>query len=402
MVINSVLLVILAMWVVCLESFSQDGIDDNDLQGRISNNEMNIVNTAVPFLTIAPDSRSGAMGDIGVATSPDVNSLKWNAAKYAFVDQNMGASLSYTPWLRSLVNDINLLYLTGYKKVDNQQTLAASLLYFSLGEITFTREDGTVIRPGTPNEFAIDAAYSRRFSSRTSGGIAFRYIYSDLSGGAPTSNETSPGNAFAVDAGFFYTNDDLNLSGNDATVNAGINISNIGTKLSYSINNENFIPTNLGIGTSVKTQLDNYNSMTFAVDFNKLLVPTPQLDDSIGLGDPDASVPVAMLRSFYDAPGIYENGERKVWKEELREVTAGLGIEYWYVDQFAARAGYFYEHETKGNRKYFSVGLGLKLNVFALDISYLIPQAQNNPLANTVRFSLLFNFEAAREQDQQN
>jgi hypothetical protein len=346
------------------------------------------------------------MGDVGVATSPDINSMHWNPAKYAFIKGDIGGGLSYTPWLRQLVNDINLAYLTGYKKIDKYQTVAGSLLYFSLGEITYTRVDGSVIRPGNPNEFAIDLAYSRLFTSNFSSAIAFRYIYSDLSGGAPSNGgtETSPGMAVAVDVASYYRNS-LKIDNKDAELAIGLNISNIGNKIEYSEESDIFIPTNMRLGTNLDIELDPYNSINFSVDFNKLLVPTnPEYySDSLdqnggkvvkwGKGNQDDNVPVAMIKSFYDAPGWgNEQGEKVKYStllEELREVTVGLGTEYWYTGQFAIRGGYFYEHATKGNRKFFSVGVGLKLNVFNLDVSYLISRKQD-PLANTIRFSLLF------------
>ncbi|MFC2086641.1 type IX secretion system outer membrane channel protein PorV [Bacteroidota bacterium] len=378
---------------------------DRGITGQELGDDLNPVNSAVPFLTIAPDSRAGAMGDVGVATSPDANSMHWNPAKFAFLENDLGISLSYTPWLRKLVNDIDLVYLTGYKSFRQKQALGFSLYYFSLGEITFTNARGEVIRPGNPNEFSLDAAYSRLLSNNYSMGVSFRYIHSNLSGGAPVEGtDTRAGNAVAFDVSGYYTNN-FRMERKPANIGIGFNLSNIGSKISYTEITESFLPMNMRLGSALEVELDDYNSLTFALDFNKLMVPTtpvyyPDSTDEngdpvllFGKGDLNASVPVAIFSSFYDAPGVMENGKRKVWREELREVTIGFGVEYWYAKQFAIRGGYFHEHETKGNRKYFSLGIGLKLNVFGLDVSYLIPRNFNNALANTIRFSLLFNFE---------
>jgi hypothetical protein len=365
-------------------SFSQDV---NELTGAEKTIEY-----AVPFLTIAPDSRAGAMGDVGVALSPDVNSMHWNPAKYAFIENNMGAAISYTPWLRKLVNDINLAYLSAYKRIDDKQVVSASLIYFSLGEIIFTNDFGDYNGQHTPNEFALDVAYSRKFSENFSGGVAFRYIRSDITGGAYIGGaESKAGNAVAADVSVYYRNNDINISDKEATLSYGLNISNIGSQISYSGTEKDFLPTNLRIGSALKMKLDNYNSLTVTVDINKFLVPTTPIydKDSLGnlmydeFGDPiilagknsEVSVPQGMLQSFYDAPGGY--------KEELHEIKYSVGFEYLYLNQFAIRAGYFHENQNKGNRKYFTVGAGIKLNVFNIDFSYLVPVKQNNPLANT-------------------
>jgi hypothetical protein len=359
--------------------------------------EYNTIQSAVPFLTIAPDSRAGAMGDAGVATSPDINSQHWNPAKYVFIEGSGGVAISYSPWLRKLVNDINLAYLVGYKKLEDNQVVSGSLRYFSLGNIVFTnifgQPDG---RQFNPNEFAIDAAYSRLLTDKLSGAIAFRFTRSDLTGGGFAGDtETKPGISYAADLAFYYTTD-IEVTDKDAVLSFGTNISNIGSKVSYSESSEkSFVPINFRLGGSLDMALDEYNRMAFTVDLNKLLVPTPPVysdtaDNVIIAGkDPDVPVAVGMLRSFYDAPGL--NGS--VLKDELHEITYSLGTEYWYRDQFAIRAGYFYEFADKGNRKFFTLGIGLKLNVFSLDFSYLVPQAQNNPLANTLRFTLGFDFD---------
>ncbi len=376
-----------------LTVLGQDVIDRKDLVG--SNNPLEY---SASFLTIAPDSRAGAMGDVGVATSPDINSMRWNPAKYAFIESDMGIAVSYTPWLRNLVNDINLGYLTFFKRLDKKQTIAASLLFFNLGEIQFTNEEGLYDGQHSPYEMSIDAAYSRAFSEKISGGIAFRYIRSDITGGAVVEGtETSAGNAVAADVSMYYLNDKVKLADNYHTFSFGINISNIGNKISYTEVQKDFLPTNLRIGGAFKYNIDDYNSLTLALDLNKLLVPSPpqEINDSTFFGyNSDVSVAEGMIQSFYDAPAG--------WEEELHEIKYSVGAEYWYANQFAVRGGYFHEHETKGNRKYFTVGAGLKLNVFTIDFSYLIPLKQNNPLANTVRFTLGFDFQSFKIQPDEN
>lgn len=353
----------------------------------------NTITTGVPFLTIAPDSRSGAMGDAGVAISADANSQHWNAAKYAFAESEMGVALSYTPWLRNLVSDINLAYLVGYKKLDDRQTVSASLRYFTLGDISFMSEYGDPTGTQSPNEFAIDMGYTRLLSDKFSGAVALRYIRSDLTGGQLVNGaETHAGNAYAADVAFYYQNE-IRVNRKISTLAAGINISNIGSKISYTDGEtKDFIPTNLKLGLSYKTEMDKYNTITFAFDANKLLVPTPdttKADIITGLGA-NISPIAGIFKSFSDAPGGFS--------EELKEINLSVGAEYWYNKQFALRAGYFYEDVSKGNRKFFTAGAGLKMNVFALDFSYLLPVAQNNPLANTLRFTLSFDFDAFNKQ----
>jgi hypothetical protein len=368
-------------------------IEDYDLAG--ANNPLEY---SVSFLTIAPDSRAGAMGDVGAATSPDYSSMHWNPAKYAFIDSDMGVSVSYTPWLRNLVNDINLGYLSFYKRIDNKQTVAATLLYFDLGDIQFTDDFGEYSGQHTPYEMSIDIAYARSFSERISGGIAFRYIRSDITGGAFVGDsETKPGNAAAADISMYYVNDDIMLAEKNGTFSFGINISNLGNKISYTEVEKDFLPANLKLGAAYKYEADDYNSITLAFDINKFLVPTPPATngDTILAGyDPDVSVPEGMIQSFYDAPGG--------WEEEIHEIKYSVGLEYWYANQFAVRGGYFHEHATKGNRKYFTLGAGLKLNVFTIDFSYLLPVKQNNPLANTIRFTLGLDFQAFRKSQRIN
>ncbi|PKP38295.1 MAG: hypothetical protein CVT98_05225 [Bacteroidetes bacterium HGW-Bacteroidetes-15] len=359
---------------------------------------LNALRVSVPFLMIAPDSRAASMGDVGAATSPDVNSQHWNPAKFAFIDNEWGVSFSYTPWLRNLINDMDLTYLTGYYRFDEQQVVSASLLYFSMGTIIFTDDRGTSLLDHNANEFALDLAYSRKFSDKIGGSIGFRYIRSDLTGGFSQQGQPAAkaGNSVAADISTYFQTP-LTVDNKDAELAVGLNISNIGTKISYNDDPiKQFIPINMRLGTRFSIDIDSYNTMSIMVDGNKLLVPTPpRYDDpddtnliTAGM-DPDVPVITGMLQSFYDAPGGFQ--------EELREVSVAAGIEYLYSGQFAVRAGYFDEHSTKGNRKYFTLGAGVKYNVFQLDFAYLIPRAgQANPLANTVRFTLAFEFEQSR------
>jgi hypothetical protein len=407
-------LLIVSLLLLSVGAFSQTINNSNttligqDLDGL----SVNAITTAVPFLSIAPDSRAGGMGDAGVATSPDVHSQHWNPSKYAFIENDMGFSVSYTPWLKGLVNDINLGYVTGYYRFDKNQTVSGSLLYFSLGDITFTDNEGNTIGQGDPKEFAIDGAYSRLFSDHISGSVALRYIHSDLTNGYEFGNvDSKPGQSVAADVSAYYEKDII-LSEKEAKLAFGMNISNIGAKISYTANaDKDFIPTNLRLGGGLKMNLDEYNTILFTADINKLLVPTNPVyyPDSVDLDgnlipmfgkDPNVSVPMGMIQSFYDAPGIYNSktGNISVMKEELRELMYSVGMEYWYAKQFALRAGYFHEHATKGNRKFFTVGFGLKLNVFALDFAYLIPTRQKHPLENTLRFTISFDLENFQAQ----
>ena len=361
----------------------------------------NTITTAVPFLSITPDSRAGGMGDAGVGTTPDVSSQHWNPAKFAFIESDMGVGLSYSPWLRALVDDINLAYLTAYKKIDDVQTVSTSLRYFSLGDIVFTSDFGEVMGQQSPNEFAIDLGYARKLSETFSGAVAVRYIRSDLTGGQMVNGvETHPGHSYATDVAFYWYNE-FRANRKDNTFSAGINIQNIGSKISYTDGEvKDFIPTTLKLGASYTTELDEYNSFSFSVEANKLLVPTPPVDstnyEAGGLILPggiysDMGTIKGMVTSFNDAPGGF--------KEEMQEIMLSVGVEYWYNKQFAIRAGYFYEHENKGNRKYITAGAGLKMNVFALDFSYLLPTQRNHPLENTLRFTLSFDVDAFSNQN---
>ena len=372
--------------------------------------QLNTITTAVPFLLIAPDSRAGALGDAGVASSPDANSMHWNVAKLAFVEKEMGVAVSYSPWLRALVPDINLSYVSGYKKLGKDNALGASIRYFSLGDIKFTNDQGDPIGDFNPAEFALDVGYSQKFGDHFSGGLAVRYIYSNLTGGVSVSgSNTQAGKSFSVDVGGFYTNDDAVVFGQDAIMNFGMNISNIGAKMAYSNDAvKDFIPINMRLGQSLTFVLDDYNTFSILTDVNKLLVPTPPIYATDEFGqpivdtetgeyeiesgkNPDVPIVTGILQSFSDAPGGFS--------EELREFNISAGMEYWYNKQFAVRAGYMHEHATKGNRKYITAGAGLKLSVFSLDFSYLISTTQQNPLANTVRFSLMFDFDAFKKQN---
>lgn len=347
---------------------------------------MNTITTAVPFLMISPDARSGAMGDVGVAISPDANSMFWNAAKLSFVGNNSGIAMNYTPWLRNLVPDVSMAYVSGYKRLDELQTVGVSMRYFSLGDINFTDINGASLGTFNPNEFAIDGCYSRKLSDEFSVGVGLRYVYSNLAAGFDPNNQFKAGTAVAGDLSFYY-NRPRRMFGKEGNVAAGLVISNMGNKMAYSESGQtSFIPANMRLGTTITTVIDRYNKVSFSLDLNKLLVPTPIIDSG---SDPNQkSVIEGMLGSFNDAPDGF--------KEELREINPSIGVEYLYNQVFALRGGYMYEHPTKGGRQYFTAGMGLQYNVFNLNFSYLLPvgQLQTNPLANTLRFSLMFDLGA--------
>ena len=349
----------------------------------------NTIQTAAPFLLITPDARSGAMGDVGVAISPDANSSHWNPAKMAFLEKPTGLSASYTPWLRNLVPDVDLGYLTIYHRLDSRNTIGGALRYFSYGSIQLTDNSQNDIGVYSPNEFSIEGTYSRKFGESFSLGTAIRYISSSLSNGQFNGQDIQPATALAADASAYYKTGTV-LFGNDAELAFGLNISNVGSKMSYSNNgSKSFLPTNMKLGAASTFMLDDLSTITFALDLNKLLVPTSPIRDDNGKiisgKDPDRSVPSAIFGSFSDAPGGFS--------EEFNEVSYSIGTEYWYNKQFAIRSGYFYETPTKGDRRYFTVGAGLKYNVFNLDFAYLMANQQTSPLAQTLRFSLVFNFE---------
>ena len=376
-----------------LSVFAQGGLQSKEsLLGQ-----RNVITTAAPFLLISPDSRGAAMGDLGVATSADANSIHWNASKLAFIEGDAGISLSAAPWLRQLVPDVWFYYMSGYKKIDKQSTVAVSLRYFTLGDIQFTDNNGNSNGNYEPKEFALDGAYARKLSDNLSLGIALRFIFSDLARGqvGTSGAEIKAGIAGAGDVSATYKND-MKIGERDFDYSIGGNISNIGNKITYTTEaNRDFIPVNLRLGTFWNTQIDEYNEIGFGVDFNKLLVPTPQYTyDSLGNIDgrviDDGPLIQGMLSSFGDAPGGF--------REELKEFTYSIGLEYWYAKQFALRAGYFHEAETKGARQYATFGAGLKYKVFQIDAAYLQPFTRRHPLQNTIRFSLLFDIDAFKQQ----
>ena len=357
------------------------------LTGKVENGNR-IISTGVPLLLIAPDSRAGAMGDVGAASRPDANSIHWNAAKLSFMEKQAGLTFTYSPWLREIVSDIKLMYLSGYYRLDERNTLGASLTYFSLGSIDFFSEDGQATGTYKPNEFAFDVAYSMKLSENLSMSLTGRYIRSDLTQGQNVgTTSTHAANAGAADLGLYYQNK-INLE-MPSEYAFGVQISNLGSKISYSDNMESsFLPANLRIGGRYSMDFDQFNNLSVMADFNKLLVPTPPVYDDEGNifagKDPNVGVLQGAIQSFYDAP----NG----FKEELQEISMSLGLEYWYNKILAVRAGYFYEAKNKGARKYLTLGAGLRYNVMGLDISYLISTSSlnNNPLKNTLRVSLSF------------
>jgi len=394
--------------------------------GQQCNDQINTITTAVPFLMISPDSRAGGMGDGGVAVSADANAIHWNPSKLAFAEHDGEFTMSYSPWLRNLVPDMSLAYLAGYKRLSNKKSaIGGSLRYFNLGSILFTDQNGSTIRDFKPAEFAVDLVFAQQFSEHFSGGVAIRYINSNLTGGISVQGaNTKAGQSVAADVSMFYTKPDMQVGDKDATFSFGLNISNIGAKMSYSETAaQNFIPINLRLGPAFTLDLDKYNKLTFAFDVNKLLVPTPpvyQLDENGALildpatgeyviasgKNPNVGVATGMIQSFSDAPGnvsyddngniIVEDGSRM--REEFREINIGGGLEYWYAEQFAFRTGYFWEHYTKGNRKYVTLGAGVRYNVFSLDLSFLIANTARSPLANTLRFTLGFRFDKGKKK----
>ena len=383
------LTLLLAGFLLINASFSQD------------EQQPNVITTAVPFLTIAPDARGGGMGDVGVATTADAYSLFWNPAKYAFIEKDFGAGVGYVPWLRGLVNDIGLASVAGYKRFGDKQAIAISLRFFSMGAVMFTNDVGQELGEVKPNEWTIDATYARKFSRTLSMAVAGRFIYSNLVPVNYSKYDVRPGMSGAADIALYY-HKEMEVKGLSAAwFDFGFNISNIGAKISYSSSStlSDFIPTNLRIGPSFTMDIDEYNRLSFAIDLTKLLVPTPPIyyPDSTGPDgkkviekgrDPDVSVVKGMIQSFYDAPYGF--------KEELEEINVAIAAEYWYNKLFAIRAGYFWESKYKGDRQFFTLGAGLRYNVFGLDFSYLIPVKNNNPLQNTLQFTLLFNFDPVK------
>lgn len=350
--------------------------------------ENNVITTAVPSLSIAPDSRAGGMGDVGAATTPDVNSQYWNPSKYVFMDSQAGVSVSYTPWLRKLVDDIALMYMAGYWKLDSRQAFSASLRYFSLGTISLMDEFGIPTTSVSPNEFAVDAAYSRMLSDKLSASVGLRYISSDL---GVQSEDMQRGQTVAADVSAYYKTP-INLSTGEGQLAFGLNASNIGGKISFDKGTTTaFIPTNLRLGTSFDYPIDAYNKISFSGDANKLMVPTPNAAKT--LADPSyynkMSSITGIFSSFSDAPGGY--------KEELREISYSVGAEYAYNKQFFVRGGYYYEDPYKGNRQYFTAGAGFKLTVMQIDAAYIMATTPSSPLDGTLRISMSFDMYGMKE-----
>lgn len=401
---NTVIFSLLAM-----SSMAQSGVTDDDLQ-------LNTITTAVPFMSITPDSRAGAMGDAGTALSASSTSLYWNTSMLTFAEQKSAISISYTPWLRQLTNDIHLSYLSGYYKINDRHAIGGALRYFNLGEITFTDESANIIREDKPSEFELTAGYAFRLSDKMSVGLNGKFVYSNLTGGLPVAGvDTRAGVAGATDISFTYSSDEAKIGSTRGTYNFAATINNVGNKIAYSSlasSARDFLPMNLKIGNAFVADFDQYNQVTFSVDVQKLLVPTPPTYDvidgevtRIAGRDNNVGVISGMLQSFYDAPGVVltdevtgdylqnddgsyqiKSGSRFV--EELTEINLAAGMEWWYNKVFALRGGFFYESNNKGARQFFNLGAGFKYNKFGIDISYLAALKRNNPLANTLRFTL--------------
>ena len=358
----------------------------------------NPVNYAVISQTIAPDARGGGLGDVGVATDPDVNSQYWNPAKYPFNISRAGVALNFTPWLRSLVNDMNLAYLSGYYRIGDYSAVSASLRYFNMGEV-FTQDPNVNANAMTinPYEMSLDVAYSMMLSEKFSLAAAIRWIYSDLR--FDYTEENSPASAFAADIAAYYQNY-INIGQRECQLGVGLNISNIGSKITFSGKEYGeFLPTNMRLGASLMIPIDEYNRFTISADANKYLVPTvpaqeegednSEYEDRVHREYDDISGISGIFKSFGDAPGGF--------KEELEEINYCVGAEYIYNDKFALRAGYHHESQSKGNRKYFTVGAGFKMNVFSLDAAYVVATAKSNPLDQTLRFTLSFDMDGLKD-----
>lgn len=377
---SKVLLVACGAFLCATENiFAQ--INSGELNGS------NTVFTAIPFLRINPDGRTGGMGEVGIATDPDASAMFHNASKLAFANSNLSVAATYTPWLRTLVDDIFIANVSGYKKIDNLQAIGLSLRYFSLGNIQFTDIKGEDAGQYTPNEFALDLAYSRRLADNFGAAITLKYVRSDLARGQEvgSGNVIKAAQAAAADVSFYYTKD-LLIGGRDSRLAFGAAVTNIGNKVSYGQTDQrDFIPINLGLGSNLTLAIDDYNKVSFALDINKLMVPTPDPNDSTG-SFRDKPLLSGMFGSFSDAPGGF--------KEEMQELMYSIGAEYWYNNQFAVRVGHFNEHKFKGNRKYLTLGVGLRYSTFGFNFAYIVPVSnQRNPLDNTLRFSLTFDFD---------
>ena len=383
-------------------------IFEEDPLGRDLDPDLRTLTTAVPFLLIAPDSRSGAMGDVGVAFSPSAYSLYWNVGAMAFLETQEEWSLSYSPWLRALVDDMDLSYLSRVRKLNPSQAIGYSFRYFSLGQITFTDEYASEIMDFQPNEFCVTAGFSQKFGPKFSGGFSGKFIYSNLLGGVQVGGaDSQPGVSVASDIGLYYTNPRANWGRSSGTFSLGMTLSNLGAKISYTETAaRDFIPSNLRIGSCYQFQFDEYNSLALGFDMNKLLVPSPPLIDA-GTGEiisgmnPDVGVAQGIVQSFYDAAGIFyepTNGDEPFivsgsrFREEMAEINLGLGLEYNFNQSFDFRTGYFYEPYSKGNRQWVALGFGLKYSTMKFDMSYLVSTTQAHPLANTLRFSVSLQF----------
>lgn len=380
--------------------------------------QMNPIITSMPSLSIAPDARSGGMGDIGAATQPDLNSQHWNPAKYAFMESRGGITGNYTPWLTKIVNDIHLAYVAGYYSISEMAgTLSASFTYFSLGEVQLTDLNGTYLADAHPNEWAIDLAYSRKLHEYVSMSVALRFMYSDLNNGANASTigsaaELYPGMTAAADVALYYRQP-IEIASGTSYFGLGLDISNLGGKISYDQNvTQHFIPANLRLGLSYEIPFDNYNSLTINLDANKYLVPTRNNKFAVdGNGNPltgealsnwysELSSPRGWFMSFADAPGYYDDIKQKQVTpavEELQEIQFGIGAEYSYDKKFFARAGYSHENKWKGNRRYATVGAGFHLSIFSLDVAYTIATSPTNPLDNTLRFTMGFDLAGIKD-----
>ena len=383
------ILLTLMLAVASAGAFAQDKLD-----------MFNPVNTSVTSQMIAPDARAAGMGDVGVATDPDVNSQYWNPAKYPFCISRAGVSLNYTPWLRQLVSDMDLAYLSGYYRIGDYSAVSASLRYFSLGEVMTNYDSTTGLSDGmtiNPYEMSFDVAYSLMLSEKFSIAAAVRWIYSDLT--YNYTDDTSPGSAFAADIACYYNNY-INIGARECQLGIGLNISNIGSKITFGGSEDSeFIPTNMRLGVALMVPIDEYNRFTIAADANKLLVPTyPKLEDGesseaydqrVQKEYYDVSSISGIFKSFGDAPGGF--------KEELQEINWSVGAEYVYNDKFTLRAGYHHESENKGNRKYFTVGAGFRMSAFSLDCGYVIATAKSNPLDQTLRFTLGFDMDGIKD-----
>jgi hypothetical protein len=401
----------IAFLTICFSGFSQPngGVDQNDLQ-------LNTITTALPFMAITPDSRAGGMGDAGTALNASSSSVYWNTSILSFSEKKSEISLSYTPWLRQLTNDIHLSYLSGYYKINKQHAIGGALRYFSLGEITFTDASGNVIRDDKPSEFELTGAYAFKLADKLSIGINGKFAYSNLTGGLTVGGvNTKPGVVGAADLSFSYYNDKVKLGKTKGVYTFATTINNIGNKVAYSeLSQRDFIPMNLKIGNSFLAKFDAYNQVVFSVDIQKLLVPSPaSYNDNLGddLGDlmsgktSDVGIINGILQSFYDAPGVvatdasgnyiknpdgtYEVVKGTKFKEEMAEINLAGGVEWWYNNTFAIRGGVFYESKNKGNRQFMNIGASLKYNMFGIDFSYLASlNGRQSPLANTLRFTL--------------